>query len=74
MAFQQTMKGLRQPPESELGKLCEDKLKTMMQQRIKWLKSPDDGMVCGIQGFIHEVNGEKLKAKEFYEKIYKINV
>uniref|UniRef100_A0A673J566 Uncharacterized LOC107712133 n=1 Tax=Sinocyclocheilus rhinocerous TaxID=307959 RepID=A0A673J566_9TELE len=68
LAFQHFMQGLRLQPESELGKLCEDKLKTMMQHRIKWLKSPDDGMVCGIQGFIHEVKGEKLKAEEFYER------
>uniref|UniRef100_A0A671NYY6 Uncharacterized protein n=1 Tax=Sinocyclocheilus anshuiensis TaxID=1608454 RepID=A0A671NYY6_9TELE len=64
LAFQHFMQGLRLQPKSELGKLCEDKLKTMMQHRIKWLKSPDDGMVCGIQGFIHEVKGEKLKAEE----------
>uniref|UniRef100_A0A8C2DXL6 Interferon-induced protein with tetratricopeptide repeats 5 n=1 Tax=Cyprinus carpio TaxID=7962 RepID=A0A8C2DXL6_CYPCA len=31
----------------------------------------DDGMVCGIQGFIHEVKGEKLKAEEFYERALK---
>ncbi|KAF4113508.1 hypothetical protein G5714_006053 [Onychostoma macrolepis] len=71
LAFQHFMQGLKLQPESELGKLCEDKLKTMMQHRIKWLKSPDDGMVCGIQGFIHEVKGEKLKAEEFYERALK---
>ncbi len=71
LAFQHFMQGLRLQPESELGKLCEDKLKTMMQHRIKWLKSPDDGMVCGMQGFIHEVKGEKLKAEEFYERALK---
>ncbi|XP_043094333.1 interferon-induced protein with tetratricopeptide repeats 5 [Puntigrus tetrazona] len=71
LAFHHFMQGLSLQPESEQGKLCEDKLKAMMQHRVKRLNSPDDGMVCGIQGFIHEVKGEKLKAEEFYERALK---
>ncbi|KAL0192628.1 hypothetical protein M9458_010924, partial [Cirrhinus mrigala] len=70
-AFHHFMQGLRLQPESEDGKVCENKLKTMMECRIKWLKNLDYGMVCGIQGFIHEVKGEKRKAEEFYEKALK---
>ncbi|XP_073696102.1 interferon-induced protein with tetratricopeptide repeats 5-like [Garra rufa] len=68
LAFHHFMQGLRLEPESELGMVCEKKLKIMMQHRIKWLNSPDDGMVCGIQGFIHEVKGEKYMAEKLYER------
>ncbi|XP_073697346.1 uncharacterized protein [Garra rufa] len=71
LAFHHFMQGLRLQPESEEGKVCENKLKTMMEHHIKWLKNPDEGMVCGIQGFIHEVKGEKRKAEEFYERALK---
>ncbi|XP_050966810.1 LOW QUALITY PROTEIN: interferon-induced protein with tetratricopeptide repeats 5 [Labeo rohita] len=67
LAIYHFMQGLRLKPESEQGKLCEDKLKMMIEHRI-WLKNPNDSKVCGIQGFIHEVKGEKLKAEEFYER------
>jgi len=29
----------------------------------------NDSEVCAIQGFIHEVKNEKLKAEEFYERV-----
>ncbi|KAL1274580.1 hypothetical protein QQF64_027394 [Cirrhinus molitorella] len=71
LAFHHFMQGLRLQPETELGMVCEKKLKIMMQYRIKWQNILDDGVVCGIQGFIHEVKGEKLKAEELYERALK---
>ncbi|XP_073696101.1 uncharacterized protein [Garra rufa] len=71
LAFQHFMQGLRLQPESEEGKRCEKKLKKMIDHRVNRLKNPDDGMVCGIQGFIHEVKGEKPKAEEFYKRALK---
>uniref|UniRef100_A0A673H766 Uncharacterized LOC107710712 n=1 Tax=Sinocyclocheilus rhinocerous TaxID=307959 RepID=A0A673H766_9TELE len=67
LAIHHFMQGLRLQPKSEQGKVCEEKLKTVIDHRINRLKNPD-GMVCSIQGFIHEVKGEKLKAEEFYER------
>uniref|UniRef100_A0A672PIF3 Symplekin scaffold protein n=1 Tax=Sinocyclocheilus grahami TaxID=75366 RepID=A0A672PIF3_SINGR len=68
LAIHHFMQGLRLQPKSEEGKKCEDKLYKVIEHRIKRLKNQDDGMVCGIQGFIHEVKGEKLKAEQFYER------
>ncbi|XP_052447871.1 interferon-induced protein with tetratricopeptide repeats 5 isoform X2 [Carassius gibelio] len=67
LAIHHFMQGLRLQPKSEQGKVCEEKLKAMIEHRLNRLKNPD-GIVCGIQGFIHEVKGEKLKAEEFYER------
>uniref|UniRef100_A0A8C1B8L3 Uncharacterized protein n=1 Tax=Cyprinus carpio carpio TaxID=630221 RepID=A0A8C1B8L3_CYPCA len=67
LAIHHFMQGLRLQPKSEQGKVCEEKLKTVIEHRLNRLKNPD-AIVCGIQGFIHEVKGEKLKAEEFYER------
>ncbi|XP_059397312.1 interferon-induced protein with tetratricopeptide repeats 5 [Carassius carassius] len=68
LALHHFMQGLRLQPESEEGKKCENKLKKVIEDRTNRLENLDDGMVCGIQGFIHEIRGEKLKAEEFYER------
>uniref|UniRef100_A0A8C1TII4 Uncharacterized protein n=1 Tax=Cyprinus carpio TaxID=7962 RepID=A0A8C1TII4_CYPCA len=68
LAVHHFMQGLSLQPKSEEGKKCENKLKKVIEHRINRLEYLDDGMVCGIQGFIHEVKGEKLKAEECYER------
>ncbi|KAL0192621.1 hypothetical protein M9458_010917, partial [Cirrhinus mrigala] len=54
LAIHHFMQGLRLQSKSGHGKMCEEKLKTVIERRINRLKNPDDSMVCGIQGFIHE--------------------
>ncbi|KAL1274582.1 hypothetical protein QQF64_027396 [Cirrhinus molitorella] len=71
LAIYHFMQGLRLQPKSDEGKECEKNLKKIIERRINRLKNPDDSMVCVIEGFIHEVKGEKLKAREFYEKALK---
>ncbi|XP_073699602.1 uncharacterized protein [Garra rufa] len=71
LAIYHFMQGLRLQPKSDPGKMCEKKLEKVIDRRITRLKNPEDRMVCGIKGFIHEVKGEKLKAEEFYEKALK---
>ncbi|KAK2911596.1 hypothetical protein Q8A67_003729 [Cirrhinus molitorella] len=71
LAIYHFMQGLRLQPKSDEGKECEKNLKKIIERRINRLKNPDDSMVCVIEGFIHEVKGEKFKAREFYEKALK---
>lgn len=68
LAIYHFMQGLRLQPKSEQGKSCEENLKKVIEHHIKSVKNPNDSKVCAIQGFIHEVKNEKLKAKEFYER------
>ncbi|XP_051551928.1 uncharacterized protein LOC127439705 [Myxocyprinus asiaticus] len=68
LAIQNFMQGLRLQPESAEGKMCEWSLEKVAEYRIKRLKDPNDSTACCIQGFIHEVRGETLKAAEFYER------
>ncbi|XP_048045578.1 uncharacterized protein LOC125267723 [Megalobrama amblycephala] len=62
------MQGLRLQPKSDEGKFCEENLNKVIEHRIGRVKTPDVSKVCAVQGFIHEVKGEKLKAEEFYER------
>ncbi|KAK7165362.1 hypothetical protein R3I94_003657 [Phoxinus phoxinus] len=68
LAIYHFMQGLRLQPNSEQGRLCEENLKKVIERRIKRMKNPNDSEVCAIQGLIHEVKNEKLKAEEFYER------
>lgn len=68
LAIYHFMQGLRLQPKSEQGRFCEENLKKVIERRIKRVKNPNDSKVCAIQGFIHEVKNEKLKAEEFYER------
>ncbi|XP_051750069.1 interferon-induced protein with tetratricopeptide repeats 5 isoform X1 [Ctenopharyngodon idella] len=64
LAIYHFMEGLRLQPKSEQGKLCEKNLNKVIER----VKNPNNSEVCAIQGFIHEVKGENLKAEEFYER------
>ncbi|XDV19853.1 hypothetical protein PO909_025252, partial [Leuciscus waleckii] len=68
LAIYHFMQGLRLQPNSERSRFCEENLKKVIERRIKRVKNPNDSEVCAIQGFIHEVKNEKLKAEEFYER------
>ncbi|KAG1957511.1 interferon-induced protein with tetratricopeptide repeats [Pimephales promelas] len=69
LAIYHFMQGLRLQPNSEQGRSCEEYLKKVIEHRIKRVKNPNDSEVCAIQGFIHEVKNEKLKAEEFYKRV-----
>ncbi|XP_056314613.1 interferon-induced protein with tetratricopeptide repeats 5 [Danio aesculapii] len=68
LAIRHFLQGLMLQPKSEQGRMCEESLEKIIKHRIKRVENPNDSKVCAIQGFIHEVKGEKLKAVESYKR------
>ncbi|NP_001289169.1 interferon-induced protein with tetratricopeptide repeats 5 [Danio rerio] len=68
LAIHNFSQGLMLQPKSKQGRMCEESLERIIKHRINRVKNPNDSKVCAIQGFIHEVKGEKVKAVESYER------
>lgn len=66
LAINNYMEGLKLQADTLQGMKCETELKQIVGHRFS--KNPNDSKAWALDGFIHELKGENIKAAECYEK------